>query len=217
MPAPRTVLLDADVLIDYRKSELGVLKLVTRHVGRLAVIPSTLEEVRGVTTTECAQLGIEVVEVKTGQMLRATKVEPSVSFNDHLCLVVCREAGGMCATNDGALRRLCRRHGVETPYGLSLMVELGHRRRTDAAAGHVSRLSDAGIEPLPHQRPSADPLCGCNRSGSVTALGRNAGSREGERAERTEAFFGRPAKNRSGAFRHGRHAEPHAQLTENAV
>lgn len=124
MPAPRTVLLDADVLIDYRESELGVLKLVTRHVGRLAVIPSILEEVRGVTATECAQLGIEVVEVKTGQMLRATKVEPSVSFNDRLCLVVCREAGWMCATNDGALRRLCRRHGVETPYGLSLMVEL---------------------------------------------------------------------------------------------
>ena len=125
MPAPPTVLLaDADVFIDYRESELAVLTLVTRHVGRLAIIPSVLEEVKGVTATECAQLGVEVVEVETGQMLRAMKVKSGVSFNDRLCLVVCQETGWTCVTNDGALRRLCRRHGVEICYGLSLMVEL---------------------------------------------------------------------------------------------
>ena len=133
MQAPPTVLLaDADVLIDYRESELAILSLVVQHLGQVAVVPSVLEEVRGVTAAQCARLGIEVIEVSTDRMLQAAQVEPSVSFNDRLCLVVCREKGWTCVTNDGALRRLCKRHGVETRFGLSLMVDL-------VAAGALSR------------------------------------------------------------------------------
>ena len=138
-----TVLLaDADVLIDYRESDLTILGLVARHVGRMAVLESILDEVRGVTPTECAQLGIEIVEVETERMLQAAEVESSVSFNDRLCLVVCREAGWTCVTNDGALRRLCRRHGVETRFGLGLMVDLVAaraltRRRAVAVARRI--------------------------------------------------------------------------------
>lgn len=125
MPATPTVLLaDADVFIDYRDSELRILNLVTRHVGRLAVIPSVLDEVRGVTATECARLVIEIIEVETSQMLQAASIRSGVSFNDRLCLIVCQEEGWTCVTNDGALRRLCKRHGVNTRYGLGLMVDL---------------------------------------------------------------------------------------------
>ena len=125
MPADPTVLLaDADVLIDYRESELAILALVGRHVARVAVLPSVLDEVRGLTATECAELGIEIVEVETERMLRASQIESQVSFNDRLCLVTCREEGWTCVTNDGALRRLCERHGVETRFGLGLLVDL---------------------------------------------------------------------------------------------
>jgi predicted nucleic acid-binding protein len=125
MGAAQTVLLaDADVLIDYRDSELGILGLVVQHVGRVAILAPVLDEVRGVTAAQCARLGIEVVEVETEQMLRASEVESSVSFNDRLGLVVSREEGWTCVTNDGALRRLCERHGVETRFGLGLMVDL---------------------------------------------------------------------------------------------
>lgn len=125
MPTARTVLLaDADVLIDYRESELGILELVVQHVGRVAVLAPVLGEVRGVTAAQCARLGIEVIDVETERMLQAAEVESSVSFNDRLCLVACREEGWTCVTNDGALRRLCERHGVETRFGLGLMVDL---------------------------------------------------------------------------------------------
>jgi predicted nucleic acid-binding protein len=121
----RTVLLaDADVLIDYRESELGVLGLVVQHIGRVVVLAPVLSEVRGVTKTQCASLGLEVIEVETEQMLRAAEVESSVSFNDRLCLVACRDQSWTCVTNDGALRRLCKRHGVQTRFGLGLMVDL---------------------------------------------------------------------------------------------
>ena len=59
VPADPTVLLaDADVLIDYRESDLAILGLVGQHVGRVAVLPPVLDEVEGVTATECADLGI---------------------------------------------------------------------------------------------------------------------------------------------------------------
>ena len=138
-----TVLLaDADVLIDYRESALTILGLVAQHVGRMAVLTSILDEVRGLTPTECARLGIEVVEAETEQMLRAAEVESRVSFNDRLCLVVCREAGWTCVTNDGALRRLCKHHGVATRFGLGLMVDLVDaraltRRRAIAVARRI--------------------------------------------------------------------------------
>ena len=122
---PLTVLLaDADVLIDYRESGLAVLELVGRHVGKVAVLSSVLDGVQGLTARECEGIGIEVVEVEMERMLRAAEIESRVSFNDRLCLIVCREERWTCVTNDGALRRLCGRHGVEVRYGLGLMVDL---------------------------------------------------------------------------------------------
>ena len=55
---PTTLLADADVLIDYRNSDLTVLKEVGKHVGRLAVLSETLKEVRGVTKKTCASLAV---------------------------------------------------------------------------------------------------------------------------------------------------------------
>ena len=121
----QTVLLaDADVLIDYRESELDILKLVVQHIGRVVVLAPVLDEVRGVTPTQCRQLGIEVVEATTEQLVQASEGESRVSFNDCLCLVACRDGGWTCVTNDGALQRLCQRHGVATRFGLGLMVDL---------------------------------------------------------------------------------------------
>lgn len=125
MAMGQTVLLaDADVLIDYRESELDILKLVVQHIGRVVVLAPVLDEVQGVTPTQCKQLGIEVVEVTTEQLVQATEGESRVSFNDYLCLITCRDEGWTCVTNDGTLQRLCQRHGVATRFGLGLMVDL---------------------------------------------------------------------------------------------
>ena len=133
MAMAQTVLLaDADVLIDYRESEIKILELVVQHIGRVVLLAPVLDEVQGVTPAQCTQLGIEVVEVETEQLVRASEVESRVSFNDRLCLVACREEGWTCVTNDGALRRLCERHGVATRFGLGLMVDL-------VAAGALTR------------------------------------------------------------------------------
>ena len=154
----QTVLLtDADVLIDYRESEIKILELVVQHMGRVVVLAPVLDEVQGVTPAQCAQLGIEVVEVETEQLVRATEVESRVSFNDRLCLVACREEGWTCVTNDGALRRLCERHGVATRFGLGLMVDLVAvgaltRRRAMAVARQIQKSNPLHINERVIQR-----------------------------------------------------------------
>ena len=115
------------MLIDYREADLPVLKEVGTHVARLAVLSETLEEVRGVGKKTCAALGIEVIEPETPTLVEAARRLSRVSFNDRLCFLVCREQGWTCVTNDGRLRRLCRRHDVRVRYGLGLMVDLVER------------------------------------------------------------------------------------------
>lgn len=147
-PAPTVLLADADVLIDYRQSDVSVLALVVLHVGRVVVLPPVLDEVHGVTATACSEIGIEIIEVETERMLQAAEIESQVSFNDRLCLVMCRENEWTCVTNDGALRRLCERHGVETRFGLGLLVDL-------VAAGALTRVR---AENIARQIHAANPL-----------------------------------------------------------
>ena len=132
--ASRTTLLaDANVLIDYSKSgDLAVLSLVVEHIGPLAVVSTVFDEVQELDADDCARLGIRIVEATTEQLERARCIESRVSFNDRVCLVVCRETGWTCVTNDRALQRLCRQQGVTARFGPGLLLDL-------AAAGAVTR------------------------------------------------------------------------------
>lgn len=45
-------------------------------------------------------------------------------FQDRTCLVVCRDNGWTCVSNDRALRKSCDAVGVAVRWGLELMLEL---------------------------------------------------------------------------------------------
>ena len=148
--APNVLLADADVLIDYRESDISVLQDVGERIARVAVLSHTLDEVHDVTKEDCAALGIEVIEVETPMLLAAAEGEAQVSFNDRLCFLVCRERRWTCVTNDRALRRLCHRHHVKVRYGLSLMVDLVacgaiDRRRTESIARRMQKANPLHI------------------------------------------------------------------------
>lgn len=131
--AARNVLLvHADVLIGYLQSDLATLGLVAKHVGRVVVLESVIDEVRELTAKQCRCVGITMATAETVRMFQAVAVQSDVSFNDGLCLVTCREERWTCVTNDRVLRRLCRQHGVATRCGLGLMVDL-------VAAGVLTR------------------------------------------------------------------------------
>ena len=123
--------LDANVLIDYYATDRGVLTLAARHVGPIHVPAVLLDEVDGLDESECAHLGLAVVEPESGLLVAAGRRRPGLSYYDHVCLLAAKGAGWTCVTNDGRLRRECAAEHLPAWWGLELMVPL-------VARGHLT-------------------------------------------------------------------------------
>lgn len=122
----RPVLLaDADVLIDYAIAERTILGLVSAHIGPLKVIRQVLDSVDQLSERDCSTLKIEVIDLETDILLEAGSMAAgSLSFEDRLGLVACRDNGWTCLTNDGALIRACGEANVPVRRGLRLILDL---------------------------------------------------------------------------------------------
>jgi len=121
---PTVLLSDANVLIDYRDSELSVLSLVVRHVAPVHVVREVVDEVDGLTLARCRSLGLTVIEVEPSVLLQLSGLPRRVSLRDRLSFHVCRENDWICVTNDRPLRRVCEASNVRAKWGLELMLEL---------------------------------------------------------------------------------------------
>lgn len=144
MSTPGFLLVDANVLVDYQAADLAILSLVSRHVGTVHIVSTVLAEVDGLDESECERLGFRVVEPTLAQATEAASPNGRLSFQDRTCLVVCRDNGWTCVSNDKALRRSCDAVGVAVRWGLELMLELvqgGHLPAEDAddAAERIHR------------------------------------------------------------------------------
>jgi len=120
----KLLIIDADVLIDYVKSDFSILGLTASYVGEVHVISTVLAEVDGLDEDRCTQLGLHVLEPNLEQYVAATQKRGALSTGDHLCLLFAREKGWTCVSNDGALRRACTEDGVAVLWGLELMIDL---------------------------------------------------------------------------------------------
>lgn len=143
------LLLDANVVIDYRRSGPDILPLAARHLAPLAMILAVMEEVNELDRAECARLGIEVIVPTTEQSRRAEQDPSPVSIPDRQCFVVCDEENRVCITNDRRLRNLCERRGVETKYGLRPMLDLVAagvlpRSRAETVARSIRQVNPLG-------------------------------------------------------------------------
>jgi rRNA-processing protein FCF1 len=124
MSTPGFLLVDANVLVDYQAADLAILSLVSRHVGTVHIVSTMLAEVDGLDESECERLGFRVVKPTLAQATEAASPNGRLSFQDRTCLVVCRDNGWTCVSNDKALRRSCDAVGVAVRGGLELMLEL---------------------------------------------------------------------------------------------
>ncbi len=135
--APRgSLVVDANVLVDYQAADLTILALVHRHVGKVHIVSTMLAEVDGLEESECERLGLLVVEPTLIQVMNASSPVGRLSFQDRTCLVVCRDNDWTCVSNDRALRRACESVGVTVLWGLELMLDLvrhGHLPAEDAS------------------------------------------------------------------------------------
>lgn len=132
MATPGFLLVDANVLVDYQAADLAILSLVSRHVGTIHIVSTVLGEVDGLDESECERLGFRVVEPTIAQATEAASPNGRLSFQDRTCLVVCRDNGWTCVSNDRALRRSCDAAGVAVRWGLELMLDLVQGRHLPA-------------------------------------------------------------------------------------
>lgn len=138
------LLADADVLIDFVKTQPGTLKLVSQHLGQLLVLEQVLETVDNLTKGQCTSLGIEVFTPQTEILLEAGAKRGGLSFEDRLGFVACRTHAWVMVTNDRALIRACTENGVPYRRGLRLVLDL-------VAGGHLGKRAAKQLVNAIHQ------------------------------------------------------------------
>lgn len=119
-------LLDANVLIDFVEVEVELLGIVARNLAPVHVLTAVLQESNQFDESECAALGIRILE--SDYRSAGEETEGRLSLTDRLCLRTCSVQGLTCVTNDKALRRACVRADVRVKWGLELLLELVEAR-----------------------------------------------------------------------------------------
>lgn len=130
-------MVDANVLIDYLAADATILRQVSRHIGPLYVPRQVLREVPRLGPEDHDRLALRNVEETVEQLLEAGQQQGRLSFHDRLCLILARDNGWTCVTNDKALRRACEALSVPVLWGLELMIQL-------VAGGHLA--AEAALE-----------------------------------------------------------------------
>ena len=148
------LLFDADVLIDYCEVDRTIIRLISERIARAHVATPVLGEVTALNKTRCAALKLQVDQPTTEELLAAGALNEPISFKDKICLVLSRERGWMCVSNDRKLISCCETHGVATLRGLGLLLELVRvgamtKRRAGTLANKIGEVNPSHIgEPV---------------------------------------------------------------------
>jgi len=117
---------DANVLIDYAKTDPSILTLYVGHFGPIYVPSVIVDEVDQLDFSDCETLGLTVVDEPLDILLAATEQRGPLSFEDRVCLLLARANQWTCVTNEKPLHRACQQEKVVSIWGLRLMIELVH-------------------------------------------------------------------------------------------
>lgn len=110
---------DANILIDYSKSDISIIKKIAEYYEEVCVPDIILQEVGVISDEQAKELGITIVETP----LELEEV-PSLSFQDRTCLYYVKQNKWECLTNDVALRKHCEAAGGTVVWGLQMLLKL---------------------------------------------------------------------------------------------
>jgi hypothetical protein len=115
---------DANVLVDFVLTDRSVLTIASLTVGPVIVTSPVLDEIAALDTSTCERLGLRVAEPTVDQLLAAAAQQGRLSFTDRLSMIVARDGGWRCITNDPRLRASCEAATVSVLSGTTLLNEL---------------------------------------------------------------------------------------------
>ena len=110
---------DANILIDYSKSDISIIKKIAEYYEEVCVPDIILKEVGIISDEQAKSLGITIVETP----LELEEVS-SLSFQDRTCLYYVKQNKWECLTNDVALRKHCEAAGGTVVWGLQMLLKL---------------------------------------------------------------------------------------------
>lgn len=143
MVAGSLLILDACVLIDLVTVDLGVVRVVSEHVGPVHVAENVLAEVKSLDRTSAIEAGLVVVEPSFDMLSAAAERRAGLSFQDHLCLLLAKANAWTCVSNDKRLRSTWD-EGVTVLWSLELLARLveGEAIPTEEAVDLARRMAD---------------------------------------------------------------------------
>lgn len=115
------LILDANILIDFFKCDKTIIKLICSYVGQIYLATPVFNEVKEINESDCIELGIVLAEPDINHLLLAAERRGPLSFQDHLCLILAKENGWTCVTNDKPLRKECEWENVPLIWGIELI------------------------------------------------------------------------------------------------
>lgn len=130
-PTKGFLIIDAVALIDFRDSDPTILKLISSNLGQLHVATLVLDEVKSFDESDCAKYGVIVIEPSFEQLESAISKQSqlkTLSLPDLICLILAKENGWTCITNDKRLRRECQNEGIKILWGLEALVILAENK-----------------------------------------------------------------------------------------
>lgn len=117
----RFLILDANILIDFCKFDKTIIKLICSYVGQIYLATPVLDEINEIDEDDCVELGILLVEPELEQLMMASEKKGRLSFQDRLSLILAKDNGWTCVTNDIPLRQKCESEDVPLIWGIELI------------------------------------------------------------------------------------------------
>lgn len=136
-------MIDANVLIDFQSAGIELIGLVVRYLGPLHIPREVLGEVEGLDEDMITSFGATVVEATLEEGTEAAiHQHGALSYTDGICLVLAKNRGFTCITNDRALRTRCSAAGVNLIWSLEAIVRIHKAKGIDreTAKGYAERI-----------------------------------------------------------------------------
>mgnify|MGYP000294125211 CR=1 FL=1 len=119
-----TLIVDANVLIDYADTDLSVLAIYSSHIDPIRVPRAVVDEVEQMDPSDFANHELEIVEEPLEIAMAASERRGGLSYPDRVCLLLAQRTGAICVTNEKPLLARCAETGIESKRGLRLMIDL---------------------------------------------------------------------------------------------
>ena len=122
------IILDANVVIDFRDSDRTILRLFSCEIEKLGIPAGVLIKVRGFTKEDCEGLGIELLFPDSMELSLITP-SGSLASDDQECAILAKHRGMKVCTNDKPLRNKCDEIDVDVFWGLELLLILVEKKK----------------------------------------------------------------------------------------